>query len=112
MYYFVMPWADKSMAPVIAAALLLLLIGFVGGLIVGWIAHRDDNRRYEDSRRRYLDQQAQQPQELPESHARWDAERTVVQVYVAGLPQAYPQSQVIDAQILPALPARSDGAVR
>ncbi|MGH3898045.1 MAG: hypothetical protein ACRDTA_07265 [Pseudonocardiaceae bacterium] len=46
MSYLAMPTSGLSVAP----ALLVLLVGAIAGLIVGWIPHRDDLRRYLESR--------------------------------------------------------------
>lgn len=38
----------------LGAALLVGLVCAIGGFLVGWIAHRDDTRRYHASRRDHL----------------------------------------------------------
>lgn len=109
------------MSNVIGATLLLLLIGAIVGFVVGWIAHRDDNRRYAESRSRYLEQQAElaRRDELASPRVRWEAERPVVHVHVTTTalpqPQYWQQPHVIDAQIVRdhptiALPTGNGGA--
>lgn len=115
MSYLAMLWAEKPDAPVIAAALLLVLLGFVGGFIVGWIAHRDEDRRYRQSRERYYQRQLAEAFE-DRDRALAEAVRVpaaptpaVVHVHVPALYPGWSQPQTIDAQIVPALPAQSDG---
>jgi hypothetical protein len=84
----------------------------MGWFAIGWVARGHENRKYAESRLRYLANQAIQDQrELMEARVHRESERvrqespTVVNVYVAATSvPAAPQPPVIDAQVVPALP--------
>jgi hypothetical protein len=85
----------------------------VGWFAIGWVARGQENRKYAESRLRYfVDQAIHDQRELLDSRAWWDSDRlpretpTVVNVYVAAPPvPAWSPPPVIDAQVVPALPA-------
>lgn len=87
----------------VAVALLLVLVGAVGGFVVGWIARRDENRRYLESRERFWSRKlaeaaADHAQELAEVTA---PAPTVVHVHMPAFPQGqlWPQPRAIDAPV-------------
>ncbi|HET9255260.1 MAG TPA: hypothetical protein VFO16_08675 [Pseudonocardiaceae bacterium] len=94
---------------------LFLMAGVLiamGWFAIGWVARGQENRKYAESRLRYLaDQAIEEQREFIEARARWEAERvpqdspTVVNVFIAAPPIPSPRSAVIDGEVIRALPA-------
>lgn len=93
---------------VVAVALMLVLLGAVGGWIAGWIGRGEQNRLFAVGQQRYVaEQQAQR--ELIAVQAEQQPSPAVVHVHLA-LPAPYQgwAPQVIDAQVVQALEARDE----
>jgi|SRR5689334_1153193 hypothetical protein len=90
----------------------------MGWFAIGWIARGQENRKYAESRLRYLaDQAIEDEWEFLESRARWEAERVrrqpprVMNVYLAPRDVPAPRPQVIDGEVISALPPRQPRAI-
>jgi hypothetical protein len=83
----------------------------MGWFAIGWVARGQENRKYAESRLRYLANQAIGDQwEFMDARARWEAERvprespTVVNVFMAAPGVPAPRPPVIDGEVVRALP--------
>ena len=81
----------------------------MGWFAIGWVARGHENRKYAESRLKYLADQAIEDQwELVEARARWEAERvyrqrpTVMNVYLAPRDVPATRPQVIDGEVISA----------
>ena len=90
----------------------------MGWFAIGWIARGQENRKYAENRLRYLADQAVEDQwEFIEARARWEAQRvpqqspTVVKVFMASPSDPAARPQVIDGEVLPALPKDEPRAI-
>jgi hypothetical protein len=90
----------------------------MGWFAIGWIARGQENRKYAESRLRYLaDQAIEDEWEFLESRGRWEAERVrrqpprVMNVYLAPRDVPAPRPQVIDGEVISALPPRQPRAI-
>lgn len=90
----------------------------MGWFAIGWIARGQENRKYAESRLRYLaDQAIEDEWEFLESRARWEAERvhrqppTVMNVYLAPRDVLAPRPQVIDGEVISAVPPQQPRAI-
>ena len=106
----------------LAAAVLVWLIGALVGWCVGWAARGEQNRAWHTTLRHQLTQTrrdlAQALDELDHAHARWDAERfpapgpAVVHVHLTAPPSWPAPSPVLDpARVLEGLPVLPEGRV-
>jgi len=84
----------------------------MGWFAIGWVARGHENRKYAESRLKYLADQAIEDQwELVEARARWEAERvhrqppTVVNVYLDRRDVPAQRPPVIDGEVIRAFPA-------
>jgi hypothetical protein len=90
----------------------------MGWFAIGWIARGQENRKYAESRLKYLADQAIEDQwEFVAARARWEAERlrcqppTVMNMYLAPRDVPEPRPPVIDGEVIRALPSQPPRAI-